>query len=757
MSVGAYGVERPLTSFRAILRSRFSPRRLILPIHSIMPTLKLLHQLQILAALLCCVMVTSAYAQPAPPLPGVITVQDEDETIRIRTELIQTGVMVLDKQGRFVDTLRQEDFLLRVDGKELPVSFFERVASASIDGPPSPSAGQAGAASEVNAAPSGRGRTIIFFVDDMHLGFESHKLARDILLRFVEREMASNDTVAVISSSGKVGFLQQFTDNKTVLRAAVERLRYNKDTSAVDRQYPPMSEYEALLIDRYDSEVTAAFVGIYLGQNLAADKDDAEVQVRSRARDVLQRAAIIARNTYSSLEQIVRKSAQLPGRKIVFFISDGFFLDTTNTDSSNRLNRIADAAARANAVVYSFDAKGLDAELPSGVTGRQYRGKSGERWEQQDPMSVVAESTGGRFTRNTNDLSGGITKAVAEASSYYLLAWRPDPEKRGPDKLRRIEVSVKGRPDLRVRVQSGYLDHSAKAASENKKAAEPAVTTAEAQLQGAFKAIVPRRDLPTALAVNYINLPTEGAVAAIALSIKSDAIEFRVATDNRATANIDLVGVIFNSQGKREDFFRNRLTVNRNASQPESDAPEDISYNYQVKLKPGLYQVRVAARDEKSGLAGSANEWVEIPDLNKKRLALSSLLLGEKAAGAGPEKQPAPTGDLEDSIGVAMSVGRRFARTSRLRYVLFIYNASLRAGNGLPDLAIRTDVLRDKRSVIKSPESFVSVKGQAATSIPYAAEINLGTLATGRYILQVTVVDRTTKTTASREVNFEIQ
>jgi hypothetical protein len=43
--------------------------------------------------------------------------QDED-VLRIKTELVQTDLMVFDKQGRFVDGLRPEQFELSLDGKQ---------------------------------------------------------------------------------------------------------------------------------------------------------------------------------------------------------------------------------------------------------------------------------------------------------------------------------------------------------------------------------------------------------------------------------------------------------------------------------------------------------------------------------------------------------------------------------------------------------------------------------------------------------------
>jgi hypothetical protein len=54
--------------------------------------------------------------------------QDED-VIRISTDLVQTGVAVFDRQGRFVEGLKKEDFELKVGGKPVKIGFFERAVN----------------------------------------------------------------------------------------------------------------------------------------------------------------------------------------------------------------------------------------------------------------------------------------------------------------------------------------------------------------------------------------------------------------------------------------------------------------------------------------------------------------------------------------------------------------------------------------------------------------------------------------------------
>ena len=65
----------------------------------------------------------------------------------------------------------------------------------------------------------------------------------------------------------------------------------------------------------------------------------------------------------SSLETVTRGSASLPGRKLLFFISDGFVVDTRNSATGERLQRVIDASARSGVAVYTLDSQGLTADF----------------------------------------------------------------------------------------------------------------------------------------------------------------------------------------------------------------------------------------------------------------------------------------------------------------------------------------------------------------------------------------------------------
>src|SRR6185436_11629333 len=169
----------------------------------------------------------------------------KDDVVTVNTVLVQTDVTVLDGKGSFVDQLTRDQFALKIDGKPREILSFQRVVAgnrnedaqlAAARGNPAPSGTGA-------PVPLDRGRVVFFFVDDVHLSTSGMDQTKKSLLRFVEREMSQNDQVAITSASGQIGFLQQLTDNKTVLMKTINRLSA-KSYGARDVERPPMSEFQ---------------------------------------------------------------------------------------------------------------------------------------------------------------------------------------------------------------------------------------------------------------------------------------------------------------------------------------------------------------------------------------------------------------------------------------------------------------------------------------------------------------------------------
>ena len=346
--------------------------------------------------------------------------QQPTDVLRVFTDLVQTDVMVFDKQGRFVKGLAQEDFELKVDGKPKPISFFENVTSGSLN----EEAQLAAARGESRKSPGSppvpldRGRPVFFYVDDLHMELPNVLSTKKLINNFIDRQMGQNDEVAISAASGQVGFLSQLTDNKAVLRAAVERLSFRQYTNR-DFERPRMSEYQAMMVTRNDRDILDYFVEPLMALNPLLSRDSAEEEVRSRADRLMNFASKATENTLIGLQSMVRSAQKVPGRKLVFFISDGFLLDSRNSSIRDWLRRITSAASSSGVVIYSIESRGLVAggsdastEPQFDIGGRIGRASLGELGATQDGLNALAHDTGGKAFFNSNAMAPAVKRRL---------------------------------------------------------------------------------------------------------------------------------------------------------------------------------------------------------------------------------------------------------------------------------------------------------------------------------------------------------
>lgn len=684
------------------------------------------------------------HAQTPTPSP------DKDEVIRVNTNLIQTNVTVFDKENRFVENLKPEQFKLSVDGKPVKIEFFESVA------PVKPVAGErvtenrAAAVTKTNFA--SRGRKVVFFIDDLHLSLDSLGRTRSTIRHFIENNMLPLDNVLIVTASGQLGFLQQFTDHPRVLEVAIDRLRQIPNTVR-DTDFPPMPEYTAIRI--YNGDKTAAQ---YYVDELVKSMKTKEVSVNVNAlfETVKQRAGNIvsgltagSENTLGSLENLMSVLGQNNERKIIFFISDGFYLETKsgNFIDSSRLQRVVNQATRSGSTFYTIDARGLfslspDAtgDRPIDPKGNLDRARIGEETASQEGLFVLANETGGRFLKNQNYFEKWVDRMMDENAGYYLLAWLPEKEEQSSRNFRRIEVSVVGRSDLSVRMQRGYLANPEKIAGNKNSTKNPPPPIVA---PNASNDSTPKKVLPVTLSLNYLDVPEKGGVLTSSVQIATDSLNY--GEGGKQTAAVDLVGLIYDDRGKQIADFKTGLSV----TPPSAGATEQsVIYNHRTPLAAGIYLVKVAAREAKSGQIGITTQWIEIPDLSKRQLTLGSILLGAKTVKSNDAAQQQ----------VQFSVDHRFPRPFNLNFMSFIYNAA-RAETGAPNLSTQIEVFDLKgRAIISTPTSPLVLKGNNDLArIPLTGAIRQDLIAPGTYLLRITVNDLMAKTTAVQQTVFTIE
>jgi len=216
--------------------------------------------------------------------------------------------------------------------------------------------------------------------------------------------------------------------------------------------------------------------------------------------------------------------------------------------------------------------------------------------------------------------------------------------------------------------------------------------------------------------------------------------------------------VAFGDNGVPTDKAESEYTIKTKGATYEAMLNNGFVYVLIVPIKSaGLLQYRVALRDSTSGKIGSASQVVDIPNLSKKKLTLSSLavenvsmstwqLISQGKIGSGPGQTQLASTLLYDTVL------KQFRAGTVLRYGYEVYNASQ------PDLETQTRIMQNDKVVVEGNPAKVNAAAQPDLKhIKISGAVMLkDTLTPGDYVLQVIVTDRQTKKVAVQQFPFEI-
>jgi VWFA-related protein len=716
-----------------------------------------------LVSILILSLLTSAMGQK-PSLTQQQTVQpaDQDEVVRITTNLVQIDAVVTDKNGKHVADLRPEDFEILVNGKPQRITNFSLVTTESQKTRQPATSNQSAIKNAPLPLPSAPlrpeqvQRTLALIVDDLTLSFESMHFVRRALKKFVDEQMQPGDLVAIVRVGSSIGALQQFTTDKAQLHAAIDRVKYNPLVGRTSAFAPFGSED-------------------FQGGGNPSQEEDRSLRANDNPR--LFRDDLMARSSLQATSYVVQGMRGLPGRKAVLVLSEGFLL---NESTKEHIRRIVDSANRSAVTVHTMDARGLqplgltaadDIGLPinaANLTGR--RAMSGQQIQAslerrrihlintQDGLNYLAEQTGGFAIRNTNDLSSGIRTALDDQTNYYLLGFQPEASTFDTAKSRfnRLTIKVKA-SGLKVRYRSGFFGMT------DEEAAPVAVSPRE-QIVRALSSPFAAGEISLRLTALWGNDAQAGSFLRSLVHIPAKDLTFTQKADGSHEALVNIVAYVFGDNGIVVDSVGETHTVTLTDKLYKRALSSGFVYSLNVLLKrAGAYQLRVAVHDNKSDRIGSASQFVDVPDLRKERLSLSGIALSSDEPQdnnkAGDNNKQSPAETTGNSL-LTQAALRRFNTGRILQFAYTVYNAKTDTQTAQPKLTTQIKLYRDGKEIFAGKETpYDAGQQRDLRRLVVEGALQLGGLAAGDYVLQVIVTDALAKEKARRTtgwVDFEV-
>lgn len=677
---------------------------------------------------------------PAPTTPS--SPPTDDDVVKITTKLVQVDAVITDKNGKLIRDLRPDEVQIFEDEHEQKITNFSFIVAEAPTVEPSPSTAvdkTKPPLPPVKLRPENIRRTIALVVDDLGLSFTSTVDVRRALKKFVDEQMVPGDLVAILRTSGGIGALQQFTADKRQLYAAIERVKWNSIGRSGISAFAPITD-----TSRQSDSLQEA------NQEFNEFREDA-----------------FAVGTLGAVGYVVQGMRELPGRKSVLLMSDGFRIYTRGESNRNErtlmaLRRLLDQANRATVVIYTMNASGLQtlgltaADHTGGMSSQQLELQLTDRrttaFESQDGLDYLARETGGFPIRNTNDLSGGIRRVMEDQKSYYLIGYRPDEstfdKKTGLRTFHKLSLKITRPGKFNVRMRNGFFGFS----DDEIKAV---ALSPRQRILNALTSPFGSAGVHMRLTTLFANDAKVGSYMRSLLHINADDLTFTDLPGGGHKAEFDVVAVTFGDNGNVVDEVSRTYTIKRSGEEYQRLRRDGFVYFLTVPIKKaGAYQLRAALRDHASEHVGSASQFIEVPEVKKNQLLVSGILVTAaeptmkktSAEAGGAPAEPATQSAEDDEAPVSSSrsaATRLFKRGQSLQYSFVIYNARLDKTTAQPQLRIQLRIFLDGQPFYTGPETPFNPGNQPDLKrIPVGGAIQLPSqIPFGEYVFQVTVTD----------------
>jgi VWFA-related protein len=701
-----------------------------------------------------CFILASIFAGTYPAAAQKIGTNESPEksrtfTMQVNSQLVVETVAVIDKNGNFVSDLTAKDFKVTEDGEPQTIRVFTHQILAAVSTPLPAAQINDGNVTlykklvPVELAPENPEqsqysdhRLLVLYFDMTAMPPDDQQRALDAAKEFVRTKMTAADLVAIMRyTGGAVQVVQDFTAKRDRLLSILETMIVGEGQGSTDS-----------IDDASSADTEVAF-----GQ------DTSEFNIFNNDRQL------------SALQTAVDMLSDIKEKKSLIYFASGMHM--SGLDNLAQLHATVDAAIRAGVSFWPVDARGLVAEAPLGDATQGSPGNAGmysgaaaqaatsDFQQSQDTMYTLGADTGGKSLFDNNDLTQGIVHAQRAIGNYYILGYYTTNTAQNGH-YRRIKITVDSPLAHKLDYRHGYY-----AGKTFKHFAE---ADKERQLEDAMMLGDPITNLTIAMEVDYFQLDRAEYFVPVTINIPGSELVLakRFGADHTV---IDFLCEIKDATtGATMSNLRDHVNIKLSNQTAEQLARRRVEYDSGFTLFPGRYSIKFLARDDETGRIGTFQTYFVIPDLNvvKQRVAISSVILGSQRLDLGSALYNVERGKkqaqenaanplVQNGSRLIPSVTRVFNQDEKL----YVYLQSYKKDPPPPSGAKQTPFSEGKTSnpyfayvslyqnqklIYGSAPISVSAKSDTRLGvIPISFQIGLGSLAPGKYLCEVTVLDTT--------------
>jgi VWFA-related protein len=491
-------------------------------------------------------------APPPPPPPGAMT-------LKVQTNIVLLDVSVVDKNGKPVNNLKQDDFTIYEDKVPQKLRSFEPPSEHHM---PAEDMGKLIVKSAADLKKIGNAPVTILIMDESNTAFTDMAYSRYCLNKYLDAQPAimPQPTVFLVADDKHFTVIHDYTQDREAIRDSLKH---------------------------YFPSLPSKMMRSNGGAN----------------------AAERASSTLGALYQIAKASAGVPGRKTIIWVGSGFpSFDVLQMSApvadamQSAMKRITQTLLESHVTLFTIDptvnlTSTEPMETPEDLQNAEDQ-SDGAPYDDQIKFSTIATATGGTALFSRNDIDKEVAASIEQGANYYTISYTPSDKNPDVNLYRRIRILMKD-PTLTAVTRDGYYP---RVSDTPNPFAIPNMDPQEKQAQL-------RMDITNAAMSDMsfdgvtVNAERKGA-GSFNLKVPLKDLNWTDGNDGQHQAEISVMVVAFSSKSKALGHFGTELvarTAGDPAKSPNSLAPFIVPYT----VPANTTRLRFVVRDAVSGKIGT--------------------------------------------------------------------------------------------------------------------------------------------------------
>ncbi len=501
-------------------------------------------------------------------------------------------------------------------------------------------------------------------------------------------------------------------------------------------------------VSKYDGSQSTGFDAGSEGGGTDSTSDDSSSFV---ADDSEFNALNTDRQLYA-IRTICKSIEKVEQKKSMLYFSGG--LTRQGIENQASIRSATNECVKADTALYAVDTRGLQALNPVGdasqgskrgtgaYSGASMQGQLNSNFNSQETLGTLALDTGGKLFVDSNDFGAAFQQVQHDTEAYYIIGFHStNPARDGG--YRHLTINLLNHPEAKLEYRPGYY---APADFQHAKSGDR-----ELALTEQMRSDVPATDVAVYLQALYFRLDDGKFYIPISLVIPGSQIHATTVKD-KDKANIDILGQVKNATGIAVGQVRQTIPLAVDANQQLQK--RNVQYSTGFTLAPGKYHVKFVVRENQSGNMGSFETDIQVPDMKKTTLKLSSIVMSSQRIPNTAKKVVDPL--VRDGLEWVPNVPHVFRQDQHLFFLYEVYAPT--ADKTAPAQAPAPGLGRREGGAVRVLTSIEFLLGGVkvyetplveanAINIPernavgFEFDVPLAGLKPGTYVCQVNVID----------------